>query len=244
MNEINFTELAEQANRNGNFVAGGENNSIISQSTMEFSGSNAHVRQLPRPTPVSTPVVHDYNYKLSVSSTNTHFGLMACEGNDENNDIKELWSPEELTANLVNKTATRIANLKHKLDEQLKGIKLLQAENEQKYRDYSKGLDEKKVEESFHTRPNDLGLLNKTEDKQTVKNMVKQANCNKGTKTKRLRVAKNDISSTMKRRKRLRRGLPVKEFFYHPLVVECSAFEPNELTKEEFLRQLRLIPTV
>ena len=231
MNELKFTEFVEQACQNTNFPAEGENNSTNSQEVMQFSGSSARFGQFPS---LSPAVLFGYNYKESNFNTQTHSGPMAAEKGGEN--VKELWSAEELTVNLVNKTAMRIANLKHKLDEQLKNIKTLQ-ENEGKYRDYPEPINhEQKNVDNFGIPSQGFSLPNNQVN--VNRRIVKTPKQSGLTKTGKQRPTVPE----MKKRKRLRRGVPLKEFFYHPLVVDCNAALPEDLTKEEFLRQLRLIP--
>lgn len=175
--------------------------------------------------------------------------------NGSENKIKELWSAEELTANLVNKTTMKIASLKRKLDEQLKNIKILQ-ENEDKCRNSLKTIPEPRKTDHNHYIPEQRsGVPNHTWKMLTVKKKRKikkrQESCKcinegiaktKGSGSIKLDVQKPTVSQ-ITRRKRRRCGVPLKRFFYHPLAMDCCASQPEKLTKEQFLRQLRLIPT-
>ena len=245
MNELNFTESAQQENQITNFRKEGGNHTTNSQEVMQPSCSSARLGRFPS----LSPVLFGYNYILSTCNTNTNSGR---PGGGENENVKQLWSAEELTLNLVNKTAMRIANLKHKLDEQLKNIKILQG-NKEKYRDYPEPIHQQDhfdnshipLKGDSHISLKGFDLSNTNGETQTVKKFKNQTSDSKRTtKTKESGKTKiqRPIVSQTKRRKRLRRGVPLKEFFYHPLVVDCSASVPEELTKEEFLRQLRLIP--
>lgn len=150
--------------------------------------------------------------------------------------MKELWSAEELTVNLGNKTAMRIANLKSRLNEQLKTIKLLQ-ENRGKFKDSSEhNHEEKKIRNSYISEENcHFG-------KRVAVSKVKKPGQSFHSKKAKQSCITRLMPPQTKRKKRRRRGVPLKDFFYHPLVVECRASGPEQLTKEEFLRQLRLIP--
>ena len=238
MNELNFTEFAHQENQS-NFLVRKETNSKNFQE-VERPCSSWRIDQFPS----LPPVLVGYNCKRSsFSDKNTHSRSAANDGKNEN--IKELWSAEELTVNLVNKTAMRIASLKHKLDEQLKNIQMLQ-ENKEKQRDCPEPIHEQNFDHSHTSIDKDFGLSNTNEKTRTVEVPEKQKYVNHTTKNKskltKICVQRPSVSQK-KRKKRLRRGIPFKEFFYHPLVVDCSASVPGELTKREFLRQLRLIPT-
>ena len=195
--------------------------------------------------PTLLPVLFGYNYKINTVITNTDSESTAGNGKNEDAEMKELWSAEELTENLVNKTAMRIANLKHKFDEQLKAIKILQ-ENNEKCRERPQLIHEEKNvanSRSFHNSSlsSNGGETASVGLKKQGRSNSRIAKTNEPTSTK-VGIQRR-TGSQMKRRKRLRRGVPIKEFFYHPLVVDCRASIPEELTKEEFLRQLRLIPT-
>ena len=242
MNKPKFTKFVEQVGQTTDFADKELNNSIKSQEIMQVNCSNACIGQFPS----LLPVLFGYNYKINALTTNTgseSFAVTPGNGN-KNEEIKELWSAEELTVNLVNKTATRIANLKHKLDEQMKTIKILQGN--EKYRKCSQLIhEEKNVDNSQSFQ--DSSMSNKSGKTVKIKEPRKQESSDK-------RIAKMKASTSTKiaiqkpiashmKRKRLRRGVSMKHFFYHPLVVDCYASMPEELTKEEFLRQLRLIPT-
>lgn len=242
MNKPKFAKFVEQAGKTTDCADEGINSSIKSQE-MQVNCSSARIGQFSS----LLPVLFGYNYKINTLTTITGSESIAvASGNgDKNEEIKELWSAEELTVNLVNKTAMRIANLKHKLDEQLKTIKILQGNNE-KYRECSQLIHEEKNVDNSQLFQNS-SLSSKGGKIETIKELKKRKSPNKHaakmkTSTSTKIGIQRPIASQIKR-KRLRRGVSIKEFFYHPLVVDCSASMPEELTKEEFLRQLRLIPT-
>jgi hypothetical protein len=229
MNKLNFTEIVQHGeNQTANFLVRGSANSTNSQEVVQLCSNSCMIRFS-----CQSPVLFGHNYKPS-TFTSTSTPSRSAE------NIKEFWSAEELTVNLVNRTTMRIANLKHKLDEQLNNIKLLQG-NQGNYRDSPEPINEQNSAKSH------FGSSNKNGEKLTVDSVRKEKNVNPSRKVNKAEATKTSVGKPSvphrKRKKRLRRGTQLKEFFYHPLVVDCSASVPEELTKEEFLRQLRLIPT-
>lgn len=190
--------------------------------------------------PSLTPVLIESNYKLNADS-----GSTVAEHITENEQVKklELWSAEELTVHLVNKTAMRIASLKKKIDKQLKNIEVLKSN--QKYSE--KCLDTiDKFNKSYVLSRVISGLSQK--ETSLIAVVEKDEICQednakrKNSWPAKCNVRRTTASQIVQKQRRSRRGLSFKQFFYHPLVVDCKAFAPEDLTKEQFLRQLRLIP--